>query len=110
MIFRICLQYPVSLLRGSLFGKDGDNSSKIATAVKRAEQLRHRPVTSKDVQEEIRKDFSLVPSGNQTVAGLLMDLSKDEIAGQNKRRKKVEKLIVYVGKIDGSAYYVSDAG
>lgn len=92
-----------------LFGKDGDNSSKIAAAVKRAEQLLQRTVTSKDVKEEIRKDFSLVPSGNQTVARLLMDFSKDEIAGQNKRRKRVGKLIVYVGKVDGSAYYVSDA-
>jgi len=93
----------------SHFGKTGDNSNKLAIAVKRAESKLHRPVSIADIKKEIQADVYLVPDGSQSLGKLLSEISKSKIAGSDgERRERVNTLIQRSGKANGRTYYVSE--
>ena len=89
-------------------GGVGSDSNKIAVAVERAVTRLNHPVTAADIKEEIEIDLTLLPTGNQSVAKLLSEISKSKIAdGNGGRRERVMSLVRRTGSAGGRSYYAT---
>lgn len=86
------------------------DSERVAEAIRRGCRRLGRPVTVRDVRDEIDMDPALEPAGRSQVRSILSDLSKEMIdAGDGSRRVRVTRRSIYVGKVCGDAYYWHDA-
>lgn len=89
-------------------GGVGSDSNKIAVAVERAEARLNHPVTAVDIKKEIETDLTLLPTGNQSVAKLLSEISKSKITdGNGGRRERVTSLVQRAGSVGGRSYYAT---
>lgn len=88
---------------GSAFATDAERA---AEALRRAVDNMGRPVTSRDVQDEIDQDPSLRPCGDSTVSRLLTDLAKETISEHvGRRRGRVTRRCFWAGRAGGASYY-----
>jgi hypothetical protein len=82
---------------------------RVAAAVERACGRLRRPVTVRDVRDEIEKDPALAPAGKLQLRSILSDVSKETIdAGGGLRRPRVTRRCLYVGNVNGDSYYCHD--
>lgn len=89
-------------------GGVGSDSNKIAVAVERAAARLSHPITADDIKEEIEADLTLLPTGSQSVARLLSEVSKSKIAdGSGGRRGRVTSLVRRAGNAGGRSYYAT---
>lgn len=88
---------------GDAYTSDVD---RISTAVARGVERLGRPVTRRDVADEISMDPLLQPVGTRQLFEILSDSSKEEIdAGNGSRRARVVRRVYWVGRADGEAFY-----
>lgn len=89
-------------------GGVGSDSNKVAVAVERAVARLNHPVTAADIEEEIEADLTLLPTGSQSVARLLSEISKSKIAdGNGGQRERVTSLVQRAGSVGGRSYYAT---
>ncbi|MCA1565868.1 MAG: hypothetical protein LC803_09560 [Acidobacteria bacterium] len=79
---------------------------RVAGAVERACGRLRRPVTVRDVKDEVEIDPALAPAGRLQLRSILADISKETIdAGGGSRRARVIRRCINVGKVNGASYY-----
>lgn len=100
---------PAGVADGDInFHSYASDTERMAEAVRRAELRLNRPVTKKDVGEEVEHDETLKPTGRAGVARLLNETAREEIADVNGgRRTRVHRRVYYAGSAAGTAYYCS---
>ncbi|HVG32072.1 MAG TPA: HEAT repeat domain-containing protein [Pyrinomonadaceae bacterium] len=82
------------------------NTERVGTAVRRAFKHLGRPVTVRDVSDEIELDPSLRPVRLQSLFSILTDISKERVDVVGAERKKRSTRRVYkVGMLGNEAYY-----
>lgn len=92
---------------GEAYASDAE---RVAEAVGRACVRLRRPVTVRDVRDEIEMDQALAPAGRSQLRSILSDISKETIdAGDGSRRARVVRRCIYAGKVDGDSYYYHNA-
>jgi hypothetical protein len=82
------------------------DTERVGTAVRRAVEHLGRPVTVRDIADEIELDPSLRPSRSQSLFSILTDVSKervDLIGGM--RKKRGTKRVYKVGMVENEVYY-----
>jgi hypothetical protein len=82
------------------------DTERVGTAVRRAVEHLGRPVTVRDITDEIELDPSLRPARSQSLFSILTDVSKervDLIGGV--RKKRVNRRVYKVGMVDNEVYY-----
>jgi hypothetical protein len=110
---RLLMWAPVGLKDDALDLGDAYASDveRIASAIERACGRLRRPVTVRDVRDEVEMDPTLAPAGRSQLRSILADISKETIdAGDGNRRARVTRRCIYVGKLNGTSYYCHDAG
>lgn len=103
---------PVDMKDGALDLGDAyaSDAERVAGAVKRACGRLRRPVTVRDVRDEIEMDPALAPAGKSQLRSILSDISKETIdAGDGSRRPRITRRCIHVGKVDGDSYYCHTA-
>jgi hypothetical protein len=88
-------------------------NERIAVAVRRAVERLNRPVTTKEVDDELEVDADLRPPGDYNTARLLIEASKQSIGGSKSqsgavRKNRVHRYVQRVGQFHGTAYYYPD--
>jgi hypothetical protein len=99
---------PVDMKDGALDLGDAyaSDAERVAGAVERSCGRLRRPVTVRDVRDEIEMDPALAPAGKLQLRSILSDISKETIdAGGGSRRPRVTRRCLYVGKANGDSYY-----
>lgn len=83
------------------------NAERMVEAVRRAEDMLGRPVTQRDVRDQIDRDPCLLPDGTSRLFSILSEAAKETIAaGKNGgRRGRMAQRIRRVGKVADMAYY-----
>ena len=82
------------------------DAERIGTAVKRAVEHLGRPVTIRDVTDEVELDPTLRPASSIPVHKLLTDASKERITvGRGKRQVRRSKRVYRVGTVGNVTYY-----
>ncbi|MDT5121324.1 MAG: hypothetical protein QOC96_806 [Acidobacteriota bacterium] len=105
---RLLMWAPVGLKDDALDLGDAYASDveRVAGAVERACGRLRRPVTVRDVRDEVEMDPTLAPAGRLQLRSILSDISKETIdAGDGNRRARVTRRCIYVGKVNGDSYY-----
>lgn len=89
---------------GNAYASDAE---RIGEAVRRAEQALARPVTLRDVQDQINLDPSLSPAGSSRPLSVLAEAAKKHIAsGENgSRRHRAVQRVHRIGKVADISYY-----
>jgi HEAT repeats len=80
---------------------------RVSEAVRRAENALARPVTMRDVRDQIELDPSLQPTGSSRLISVLSEAAKERIAsGENgSRRSRVVQHVYRIGKVADVSYY-----
>lgn len=87
----------------------GQRPERSAPAVRRAESNLGRPVTVRDVRDEIDMDPSLRPAGSSALHYILSDFSKTQIAGtEGEQADRITQRMVHVGTVRRRAYYAAE--
>jgi hypothetical protein len=82
------------------------DAERIGMAVQRAAKQLGRPVTIRDVTDEIELDPSLRPASSISLHKLLSDASKEKVAaGKGRRKKRVIRRVYRVGSVENITYY-----
>jgi hypothetical protein len=84
------------------------DTERIREAVRRAESSLARPVSVRDVQDQIEIHPHLAPAGTCTLHSILSDISKETVAAGGERHQRAEQHVYRIGKIAGTAYYSTD--
>lgn len=88
---------------GDAYASDAE---RIGIAVQRAAEQLGRPVTVRDVADEVELDPTLRPASSVSLFKLLLDASKENVAvGKGKRKPRVVRRVYRVGAVDNVAYY-----
>lgn len=87
------------------------DAERVGMAVQRAAEQLGRPVTVRDVADEIELDPSLRPASSVSLHKLLSDVSKETVAvGKGRRKKRVSRRVCRVGTVDNTTYYYCAEG
>ena len=83
------------------------DTERVSEAVRRAEQALARPVTVRDVQDQIELDPSLLPTGSSRLISVLSEAAKERIASgkDGRRRSRVVQHVHRIGKVADVSYY-----
>lgn len=82
------------------------DAERIGIAVKRAAEQLGRPVTVRDITDEVELDPSLRPTSSIPIRNILSDLSKDKVAAEKGKRKRRSHQRVYrIGSLENVTYY-----
>lgn len=83
------------------------NTERVSEAVRRAENALARPVTLRDVQDQIELDASLLPTRSSRLISVLSEAARERIAsGKNGgRRSRVVQHVYRIGKVADVSYY-----
>ncbi len=85
-----------------------NDSARLTEAVRRA--CRHRAVPAvqrRAVEDEVTRDPALTPAGAQSIARLLSELVREQLAdGAGGRQARVHRPILAAGRVGGETYYV----
>lgn len=82
------------------------DAERIRVAVQRAAEQLGRPVTIRDVADEVELDPTLRPASSVPLFKLLMDASKEKVAaGKGKRKPRVARRVYRVGTVNNVTYY-----
>lgn len=83
------------------------DTERVSEAVRRAENALARPVTLRDVQDQIELDPSLLPTGSSRLVSVLSEAARESIAsGKNgSRRSRVVQHVHRIGKVADVSYY-----
>lgn len=89
---------------GDAFASD---TERVSEAVRRAENALARPVTMRDVQDQIELDPSLLPTGSSRLVSVLSEAARERLAsGKNGgRRSRVVQHVHRIGKVADVSYY-----
>jgi hypothetical protein len=89
---------------GAAYASDAERMCK---AVERAVKRLGRPVSARDVKDEVERDFSLQPAGASSVYEALADASKETVdAGNGRgRQKRVTHHCYTIGRVGRDTYY-----
>jgi hypothetical protein len=88
---------------GDIYASD---TERIGTAVERAVRRLGRPVSLRDVAEEVKMDPYLRPAGLSSLFEILSDASKEKIGvKKGERYERVIRRVYRAGRIGGDAYY-----
>jgi hypothetical protein len=86
-----------------------NDTERIGEAIRRAGRRLRRPVTRRDIDDEIGRDHSLRPNGISSTARVLMEAAKETIAaGKGGRNARRLQFVHHVGLADGASYYCSE--
>ncbi|HEX8495366.1 MAG TPA: hypothetical protein VF658_21315 [Pyrinomonadaceae bacterium] len=105
---RLLMWAPVGLENSAIGLGDAyaTDVERVVGAVERACGRLRRPVTVRDVRDEVEMDPALEPAGRLQLRSILSDISKETIdAGDGNRRTRVTRHCIYVGKVNGDSYY-----
>jgi hypothetical protein len=93
-----------ALNSGNAYASDAE---RISEAVRRAESALARPVTVRDVQDQIELDPSLNPVGSSRLISVLSEVAKERIPSNKngERGKRVTQHVHRVGKVADVSYY-----
>ncbi|MDT4956119.1 MAG: hypothetical protein QOJ02_4257 [Acidobacteriota bacterium] len=82
------------------------DTERVSTAVRRAVQHLGRPVTVRDVTDEIELDQTLRPARSQALYSILTDISKERTdMVEGARKKRATRRIYRVGMVGNETYY-----
>lgn len=89
---------------GDAYASDAE---RVSEAVRRAETALARPVTLRDVQDQVKLDPSLLPTGSSRLISVLSEAARESIAsGKNgSRRNRVVQHVHRIGKVADVSYY-----
>ena len=99
---------PINFPDGQLDVGDAhaSDAERIGIAVQRAAKQLGRPVTIRDVADEIELDPSLRPSSSISLYKLLSDVSKEKVAdGKGKRKQRIMRRVYRIGSVENVTYY-----
>jgi hypothetical protein len=86
------------------------DAERIGTAVRRAVEQLGRPVTIRDITDEVDLDPSLRPASSISLFKILADTAKERIdAGKGRRKQRVTRRIYRVGTVENETYYYHHA-
>lgn len=82
------------------------DAERVGTAVKRAVEHLGRPVTIRDVTDEVELDPTLKPASSVSLHKLLTDASKERITiGKGKRQERSIRRVYRIGEVGNVTYY-----
>lgn len=86
------------------------NFERISEAVDRAVKRLGRPATASDVQVEVDRDPSLLPTGISNLAKVISEAAKESIGAKGSPRfTRVTRRVFRAGSVKDTSYYINDA-